>query len=69
MPPDRRPGVASTTDADYDTFPYCGDTRRTSLLPTDDSEVIIVQVENLQTSGDGDQATVVYEQDLPDNPG
>lgn len=59
-----RPGVSSTNQAEYDTYPYCGDTRRTSVEETDDG-LLIVNVENLDNPDDHESTEVVYPEDLP----
>ncbi len=60
-----KPGKSQTEQATYDTFRYCGDTRRTSKSEADDEGVIVV-VENLDTEKDGASSEYVYYEDLED---
>ena len=60
-----KPGKVDTDQGSYDTFPYCGDTRRTSKSQTDDGGTIVV-VENLDTDGDGASSEYVHPEDLED---
>ena len=49
-----------------DTFPYCGDTRRTTINKADDGEGYIVTIENLETPGDSEESFYVHEDDIDD---
>lgn len=59
-----KPGVVHTEERDDDVFPYCGDTRHTEFIQTEDG-TFIVSITNTDTPGDGESSEVVYPEDLP----
>lgn len=49
-----------------DTYPYCGDTRRTIITLADDGKGFIVRIENLDNPGDTEESFYVHEEDIDD---